>query len=297
MNTWCGGVPDRVRVPSFIHMEVTDECRTGCPQCYAGVSAAGRHMDFDLCENIVRQAASFGIRRVLITGGEPLCYPRIVELIRLISAKGIVSVISTSGLGLDKSLCNALKDAGLSQACVSLNGSREEIHNLSRTGFNEAVDAIKMFSALGFRTIVNWVARADNVEDFPRLIYLCKKIGAHGIEALANKRHGGVLESALGRKESRFLADILTGADRDYLSVDLCYESIRRLARGLPTPPFGGMCGGGRVFFDVLVDGQKTPCRHLRYDSPDGDTKAMTLAEYWRVYAGPAAARRPCQNA
>jgi MoaA/NifB/PqqE/SkfB family radical SAM enzyme len=293
-----------MRVPSFIHLELTRACGAGCPQCYAGASSDGAHMEWDVCAEHLVQAARFGVERVLLTGGEPLLYPRLEHAVRMAASLGVSPLLSTSGIGLSAELCRALSRAGLREACVSLNGSSAATHGASRTNFAEAVQAVGLFRASGVGVCVNWVARGDNAADFPGLARLCAELGASSIDVLANKRRGGSLNSLnspLPPEGLRALArDILSQPD-GFVSVELCYEALRRALRKIggrlwrePAPPFEDLCGGGRVFCDVLTDGAKTPCRHI-CASGAASTRDMTLAEYWRGEALPPPGPRPCQ--
>jgi MoaA/NifB/PqqE/SkfB family radical SAM enzyme len=258
-------------------------------------------MAWDVCARNLVQAARFGVPRVLLTGGEPLLYPQLERCVGAAASLGVLPVLSTSGMGLSAELCSALSSAGLSEACVSLNGSDAATHGASRTRFAEAVRAVGLFRASGVGVCVNWVGRGDNAADFPRLARLSAELGAGRIEVLANKRRGGTLASPLSSEGLHDLARGILAQPAGFVDVELCYEALRRALRRIgghfwrePAPPFENRCGGGRVFCGVLTDGAKTPCRHIDAAGAAA-TREMTLAEFWYGQSRPFPGRRLCQ--
>lgn len=285
-------MPQSMRVPKFIHLEVTAECRAECPQCYMrGRSFSAREMDFELCCTIIAEAAVMGIEYILITGGEPLEYKYLTECVGLMSLSGIKSMISTSGIGLTEETSSGLHFAGLCEACVSMNGSTPEIHNLSRTNYGAAVNALKLFKSAGIRTRVNWVARRDNLRDFPELAGLCGELGAESVDVLACKH--GEINQFLNPEEVRILAGMISKLGTEFVNIEPCYEKLNNILMR-PRPAFGSKCWGGRVFFDVLADGSKTVCRHVGGEIRE-QTKNMTLRQFWQSAGSDAGNVRVCQ--
>ena len=287
LPAWRDGLVQRMSVPSFISLELTTACNEQCPFCYLrtdplSVPVSPVNMDYSLFQKIVIEAAEAGVTAILLTGGEPLLYPRLAECVELISSRGILAILSTSGAELTEELVIDLKKAGLSEACVSLNGSTEEIHNLSRTNFSAAKHAIELFAGNRVRTCVNWVASRDNLEDFPNLFSLCRAMGANVTDILAYKSCGDRPDFIPGSNELVRLSDMVMDSGMGYVTIDLCYGKLSRLVRNAPVRPFGGKCAGGRVKFDVLTTGEKTICRHI---DPAGapETIDMSLQQYWHV--------------
>ena len=161
-------VKKKCSVPMFIHIELTERCPLNCRQCYCSLDR-GKDLPWEICYRYITEAAELGVRRILLTGGEPLLYHRLSDAIKLISSYEMESVFSTSGVGISLEKCMELKNSGIDKVYVSLNGSCEQIHNLSRDCFKEAVKAIKMLKNEGIWCGINWVARHDNVQDLENL--------------------------------------------------------------------------------------------------------------------------------
>lgn len=110
---------------NYLRIAVTDKCNFRCIYCMPADGVAPRaHDELLSAEEIahfVRLVAGEGIRRVRLTGGEPLVSRRIIPLIRDIRAIPQIEDISltTNGALLPK-LASQLKDAGLNRVNISL---------------------------------------------------------------------------------------------------------------------------------------------------------------------------------
>ncbi|PRX30457.1 cyclic pyranopterin monophosphate synthase subunit MoaA [Orenia metallireducens] len=113
------------RVIDYLRISVTDLCNLRCRYCMpsGGVKRMGRSKVLT-SEEIVRLAREFvalGIKKVRITGGEPLLRPGIVDLIKSIAKiDGLEDLaLTTNGLLL-KEYGAKLKEAGLRRVNVSI---------------------------------------------------------------------------------------------------------------------------------------------------------------------------------
>ncbi|HTB21835.1 MAG TPA: GTP 3',8-cyclase MoaA [bacterium] len=113
------------RVMTSLRLSVTDRCDLRCVYCMPaqGVEWLPRRdlLSFEEMERLVRVLAGLGLRRLRLTGGEPLLrrdLPALVE--RLARVPGIEDLsLTTNGTRLAP-LAGALKDAGLHRVTVSL---------------------------------------------------------------------------------------------------------------------------------------------------------------------------------
>lgn len=122
---------DRLVFPG-IGLEATRYCDMTCDFCthkiFPGIN---RHMDMDLARLIIRQIAESGIsNRFEFTGyGEPLCNPRIEEIIAEGKRHGLEVLLCTNGLALSPERYRSLHGSGLDILCVSM-------QNFSQAGFD-----------------------------------------------------------------------------------------------------------------------------------------------------------------
>jgi len=110
---------------NYLRVSVTDRCNLRCTYCMPadGVPMLS-HTDilsFDEIVDVVRYGAEHGIKKVRITGGEPLVRKGVVQLVSLLSQiKGIDELTMTSNGILLPIFAKELKAAGLKRINISL---------------------------------------------------------------------------------------------------------------------------------------------------------------------------------
>ena len=77
-----------------IVLQVTTKCPYNCPQCY--MKRGDHNMPINVAKSIVDEAVHLGAKAIQITGGEPLFYPYVFELIEYASIAGLNSLLATS---------------------------------------------------------------------------------------------------------------------------------------------------------------------------------------------------------
>ena len=142
--------PDRLGRPlRELRLSVIEACNFRCPYCMPagrvaddhGLHAAAR-LSFDDIERMVRVFARLGVRKLRLTGGEPLLRKRLPELVaRLVAVDGIDEVALTTNGALLAAHARALREAGLDRITVSLDSlDPAQFHALS--GGRGALDAV-----------------------------------------------------------------------------------------------------------------------------------------------------------
>ncbi|MGA2934987.1 MAG: GTP 3',8-cyclase MoaA [Methanomicrobiales archaeon] len=102
-----------------LRVSVTQRCNLRCIYCHAeGERSPETEIPLSDIREILRIAASLGIRSVKFTGGEPLVREDILEIVRAVP-RGLESSMTTNGILL-KRYARDLKEAGLSRINVSL---------------------------------------------------------------------------------------------------------------------------------------------------------------------------------
>lgn len=252
-----------MKIPLFVHIEITTRCNVGCPQCYCSSTLNGKDMEIDLYKIIIDEIKEIQVPCILITGGEPLIHPQLFEMIKYATEKNISVIISTSGVNIDDEICKKLLTSNISEVCVSLNGSNEYIHSLSRGSYSSTVNAIKLLSKNKINFRINWVARKDNYMDFHNLIDLCVKNEVENITILSNKKKNGKLYSQLNDNEIILLSHMIEKEkNRIKISIDPCFKELNKMNK---SHSLFYNCSAGITFIDILVNGEMTPCRHTTF--------------------------------
>jgi cyclic pyranopterin phosphate synthase len=124
----------------YLRISVIDRCNLQCVYCYplCGCDFLRREeiLRLEEIERIARLLAKCGIRKIRLTGGEPLIRKNITYLIeKLAKIKEIEELtLTTNGVLLD-SLASELKDAGLQRVNISVDSAERQIYK-DITGFD-----------------------------------------------------------------------------------------------------------------------------------------------------------------
>lgn len=149
----------------YLRLSVTDRCNCRCAYCMpeSGVPMLG-HADilsFEELAAVARAAAELGVRKVRLTGGEPLARRGVVDLVRMVAAvPGVDEVAMTTNATLLAPVAGALREAGLSRLNVSLDTLRPDRYaKITRCGrLEDTLAGLDAAREAGFsRTKVNCV--------------------------------------------------------------------------------------------------------------------------------------------
>lgn len=176
------------RVHNYLRISVTDRCNLRCLYCMPeeGVTFAepSSLMSYDEIVDVVQTAAKLGIRKLRITGGEPLVRPKLDELIvRLADIPGIDDIaITTNGLLL-ASQAEALKRAGVTRVNISLDTlDPARFRMIARRGdLRRVFEGIEAAAAVGFTPIkLNCVLlKGINEDEIPAFLKMAYEQPLH----------------------------------------------------------------------------------------------------------------------
>lgn len=152
------------RTINYLRLSITDRCNLRCRYCMpaTGVEQCNHReiLRYEDCLNIVKAATGLGVRKVRITGGEPLVrkgvVPFLAELARL---PGIEEIVLTTNGVLLSSIAGNLKNAGVKRLNVSLDSLQEDTYAfMTRGGSLAAVlEGLDAAEAVGLDIKLNMV--------------------------------------------------------------------------------------------------------------------------------------------
>ena len=145
---------------TYLRLSVTELCNLRCRYCMPADGVCKKKHEEMLTQEemvmAVRAAASLGITKLRITGGEPLVKPNIVELCR--RCAGIPGIrelcVTTNGTRLPE-LAKHLREAGVSRLNISLDTlDAEKYRYITRNGtLDDALRGIEAALDAGFQKI------------------------------------------------------------------------------------------------------------------------------------------------
>ena len=244
----------------YVRISVTDRCNLRCRYCMAEHMQFLPKRDILTLEEIVELGDIFiarGVRRIRLTGGEPLVRREVGELFRALGNRignGLEEVTLTTNGVLLAQFASLLADSGVRRVNVSLDSRRpERFSHITRGGdLGSVLRGIAAARDAGLKVKINMVALAGlNDDEFEDMLLWCDGEGLDLtlIETMPlgeveedRSCHYLPLDGVRGQLEERFtLIPSLcrTGGPARY------YDVMRLKARlGMITPLSDNFCAG-----------------------------------------------------
>lgn len=180
----------------YLRLSVIDQCNLNCMYCLPDQHSSCNMMTRDEIIRIVEALADLGIRKVRLTGGEPLMRRDLEDIVRGISAiPGITDIpMTTNGVGLAGRL-DDLMAAGLTRLNISLDSMQSERYTeiTGRNKLSEVMQAVEKALRLQIDTKINVVVMRDvNGSEIDDFINLAKqnKLEVRFIELMPIGKYG-----------------------------------------------------------------------------------------------------------
>ncbi|SIR51008.1 cyclic pyranopterin monophosphate synthase subunit MoaA [Domibacillus enclensis] len=172
-----------------LRISVTDRCNFRCTYCmpkeifgddYAFMPKS-ELLSFEEITRIARLFAAFGVKKIRLTGGEPLLRRDLPDLIRMLNdIEGVEDIGLTTNALLLKQHGQALYDAGLRRLNVSLDAlSADTFGKMNGRGIGpeRILDNITLAKSIGFHVKVNMVVQkgVNDHEVVPMAAYFKKQ--------------------------------------------------------------------------------------------------------------------------
>jgi len=165
-----------------LRLSVTQNCDLKCSHCHKeGQKPSSDEMTLEEIGRLARISARLGIRKVKITGGEPLMRSDIVEVVRRLSGTFSEVSLTTNGQKL-AGFVDELKDAGLARVNVSLHSRDREVYRrlCGTTSVGSVIDGISKAVSAGLTPVkVNMVVlKGVNDDAIDDMVRFCAEAGA-----------------------------------------------------------------------------------------------------------------------
>lgn len=168
--------------PFLVFWEVTRACALACKHCRA-VAQPRPHPDELTHEEALRlidQLAELRPPMLVLTGGDPVMRPDILELIRAAAGKGLHVALSPAATArLLHADFHALKEAGVQSMSLSLDGAYEATHDAFRGvphTYERTLRAAEMAKEAGMHLQINTTITKSTLGEFDDFVELMKKM-------------------------------------------------------------------------------------------------------------------------
>lgn len=157
----------------------TRTCNLLCVHCYSDSDGQPHAGEMDTTEafSMIDDLAEFRVPVLLLSGGEPLLRPDIMDIIAYARKRGIRVTISTNGTLIDRPMSKELKGLGVSYVGISLDGIGATNDRFrGQTGaYDRALAGIRNCLAVGQKVGLRLTMNQQNVQDIDRIFQLVEE--------------------------------------------------------------------------------------------------------------------------
>ena len=287
------GQPQRFVAPLMVVWNFTQACNLQCKHCYQ--EAGKRHADeltLDEQKRVVDLLAERDVPMIAFSGGEPLMAPTFLDIVRHANQYGMHLTVATNGTLCTADKVQAMADAGLKYAEISLDSTDPQKHDAWRgaAGYWErAVAGIRhVVRTPGIKCGVAMTVTRWNLDEMEPVLEWCISEGVNTFYAfnfIPTGRARGIVDQDLTPDQrERMLAVLQKYLVDGRISIMSSSPQYGRacLELGDPADPvntghygygggrmtrifarYVGGCGAGRAYCAIQPNGDVTPCVFL----------------------------------
>jgi radical SAM protein with 4Fe4S-binding SPASM domain len=289
----------KIKFPVLSEIALTYRCQHKCPFCYADAPRRGGKVGEMTAEQVYRVIDRIWeeahVPTVSFTGGEPTLRAELPQFVAYAKAKGMRTNLITNGVRCaDEPLCDALAEAGLDSAQVSIEGPTSETHDAvtcTPGSFDKALRGVANLKARGIHTHTNTTICPENRDHVLGMPDLAHELGneyfsmnmvirtgsaAGDANEVSYSNIGSVVEPILARARELGLRMVW------YSPLPYCL--FNPVTAGLGS----NSCAAADGLLSIAPDGQVLPCSsfetgigNLLTESFDTIWNRRT-ARYWR---------------
>jgi cyclic pyranopterin phosphate synthase len=143
---------------SYLRVSVTDKCNLKCFYCRPDNSEFVPHdeiLRYEEIARLVRAMTKYGLRKVRITGGEPLVRPQLEELVKMLKSIPQINDVSmtTNAITLSKH-AEKLRKAGLDRLNISIDSLKPDLfYQITKGRLEDVLEGIRVSKELGYDPI------------------------------------------------------------------------------------------------------------------------------------------------
>lgn len=165
--------------PLILAIYTTNYCNLQCGICSIWRDRTKAVISFKQLKSLV-DANAHNACYISFSGGEPLLVPDIIKMISYASSRIPFAHLVTNGILVSDAIVKELKNAGLNEVSISLNGE-SSWHNKTRgseKSFDAVINAIESFKRVspGIHIVIDTVIYPEALEEAKKAVEISKKL-------------------------------------------------------------------------------------------------------------------------
>ncbi|MBU1244599.1 radical SAM protein [Myxococcota bacterium] len=287
--------------PRMCVWELTLACNLRCGHCGSRAGVAREdEMTTDECLAVVADLAALGCEVITLSGGEPTLHPGWREIARAIRAAGMIPNIVTNGVHCTPEMARDMKECGLSNAAVSLDGPADVHETIRGPGtFAKTCAAVATIQEAGLPVTIMTTINQLNLPHLETIYDLCVSMGVDRWRLQLGKPMGNLGDHEDWVIEPREILYVLPRLHRlaergpvkvgigDSLGFHSVYDIPLRATSWKGTPQHWGGCQAGMLGIGIESDGGIKGCLSMQsgcqgpHTFREGSVRERSLFEIW----------------
>ena len=288
-----------------VSWNITRLCNLKCMHCYLPAGFVdtdefphGYHRDAELsqaqCFRIIDEIAEINPNILLIlTGGEPLLRPDILEISKYAADTGFLVVMGTNGVLLNDEVVAQMQQHGVTGAGLSLDSIQPTNHDRFRGmegAWKATMNGVEALKRAKLDFLVQTSVTQWNYDEIPQIVEFAYQLGAKVLNLYFLVRTGrGKTVMALTAAQYERMLETMFQLQADYsgkmLIAAKCAPHYKRVIyeqqsdsaflQGYPS----GTCPCGIYYCRISPEGELTPCPYLPVSA--GNLKNESFVTLW----------------
>lgn len=238
--------------------ELTDRCPLRCDFCHTRASSSHDELTWEEATRMLDRLQSMGVTNIIFSGGEPLLYPRLQELLEEAAVRGFSIDLCTSLMSIPRGQAERLAEV-LSEVSVSFDSADASVHDAVR-GVNgahrQAIQGVEAFHRAGVETHAISMVDSRTFAGMGATAEFLESLGVHSVTLLGRMR----------TDDTPCEPTLLFGEDvvRDALDQIRSQRQIPVHSKRLIFKPEGFECQAGQTLLGIDAAGNLLPCILLK---------------------------------
>jgi len=283
-------------VLKLIFLDLTNLCNLRCRYCFnqRNLERSPSHLPIESVEKILASKLSRGVTNWFLSGGEPLYYPHLDDVLALFQRYGHRPKIATNGIALEPDVVDRWVSLGVQSVQFSLDTLDPAVfEGLNRgTGADHRSILANLEYAVRspLRVVASSVLTRENVSEVGEIMQYCHRLGVDSYTLYPNVPAAKAnLDLVVSIPQQLKVFEELLGRYRDVTDTQIvdvtipCIQFSDLYAQWKSRLTFRlHRCGAGQFNLKVTSDGRVSTC--ICQDAEDfivGHIQESTIDEIW----------------